>query len=116
MESTVSKKADLYQRNNRVRYVDIARGISIICIILGHLGVSSINRFVFTFHVPVFFLISGYFFDEKSNWKVFTGKKVKTLFWLLNNLQLSKRYFFMHKSLFLNCFIKKFTRTYNFIL
>lgn len=79
MESTVSKKADLYQRNNRVRYVDIARGISIICIILGHLGVSSINRFVFTFHVPVFFLISGYFFDEKSNWKVFTGKKVKTL-------------------------------------
>ena len=39
----------------RLRFVDIAKGISIICIILGHLGIHNITRVVFTFHVPIFF-------------------------------------------------------------
>ena len=42
----------------RLRFVDIAKGISIICIILGHLGIHNITRVVFTFHVPIFFLIA----------------------------------------------------------
>lgn len=40
---------------NRVKYIDIARGIAILCIILGHLGNATINRIVYTFHVPIFF-------------------------------------------------------------
>lgn len=46
--------------------IDIARGIAIICIVLGHLGNPTINRFVYTFHVPIFYLISGYFFREEK--------------------------------------------------
>ena len=45
----------------RIRFIDTARGIAIICIILGHLGSASINRVVYTFHIPLFFLITGYF-------------------------------------------------------
>ena len=42
--------------------VDIAKGIGMLCIIAGHLGRPGINHVVFTFHVPLFFLIGGYFF------------------------------------------------------
>lgn len=44
------------KEKNRVQYFDIARGIAMICIILGHLNNSLINRVVFTFHVPIFSL------------------------------------------------------------
>lgn len=33
-----------------------------LCLIAGHFGNNLITRVVFTFHVPVFFIISGYFF------------------------------------------------------
>ena len=49
---------------NRIQYIDIARGISMVCIVLGHLGEPQINRVVFTFHLPIFFLISGYFLRQ----------------------------------------------------
>lgn len=45
----------------RYRSIDIARGIGILAIIFGHLGVALIVRVVFTFHVPIFYLITGYF-------------------------------------------------------
>lgn len=51
------------KRNNAV---DIARGIAMFSIVLGHLGVFSINRVVFTYHLPIFYLISGFFFHETS--------------------------------------------------
>ena len=49
----------------RLTYIDIARGIAIICIVLGHLGNATINKIVFTFHVPIFFFITGYFTTDK---------------------------------------------------
>ncbi len=64
---------------DRISYLDIAKGISIICIILGHLGKFTITRVVFTFHVPIFFLISGYFIDDKLKIWDFTKKKAKRL-------------------------------------
>lgn len=39
--------------------LDITKGIAMLFIIAGHLGIDIINRFVFTFHVPLFFLLSG---------------------------------------------------------
>lgn len=44
-------------KSTRLQYIDIAKGIAMICIILGHLGNASINRIVFTFHVPIFSLL-----------------------------------------------------------
>lgn len=65
--------------SNRIKYIDIARGIAILCIILGHLGEPQINRIVFTFHVPIYFLITGYFINKKLNIKDFIKSKAKTL-------------------------------------
>ncbi len=51
----------------RLNYIDVAKGISIICIILGHSDNWLIIRVVFTFHVPIFYFISGYFVNEKGS-------------------------------------------------
>lgn len=45
--------------------LDIAKGLAIICVVLGHseeLGVpTSLVKAIFTFHMPLFFIVSGYF-------------------------------------------------------
>lgn len=65
--------------SERVRYFDIAKGIAIFCIIAGHMGNGVINNFVFTFHVPIFFLISGYFLKSNTSLQEFTSKKYRQL-------------------------------------
>ena len=63
---------------NRNRTVDIIRGISILAIIFGHLGVDMIARVVFTFHVPIFFIITGYYI-KPSEFLPFLRKKTYSL-------------------------------------
>ncbi len=48
----------------RIEYIDIVRGFAMLCIIAGHMGNNTIMRIVFTFHVPVFFIISGLFYRQ----------------------------------------------------
>ena len=63
----------------RLDYIDVARGIAMICIILGHLGIPEIDRVVYAFHVPIFFLITGFFTNTKYSKKDFIKKKARTL-------------------------------------
>lgn len=53
--------------NNRIPFIDIARGIAMLCIIAGHFGIISINRIVYTFHVPLFFVLSGFVYSKKAD-------------------------------------------------
>ena len=69
----------MVQNRARIEEFDIAKGISIICVILGHLGIYNINRVVFTFHMPIFFLISGYFISTKDLFKDFREKKFREI-------------------------------------
>ncbi len=64
---------------SRQQCVDIAKGIAIVCIILGHLEIEIINRIVFTFHVPIFYLITGYYVSNKRSIKEFVQNKIRTL-------------------------------------
>lgn len=62
----------------RLAYIDICKGIGMLAIIIGHLGVPSISKFLYTFHVPLFFLISGFFYkDEEGFLKKRTANLVK---------------------------------------
>lgn len=63
---------------NRVNYFDIAKGIGMVCVILGHLSLSAVNMVVFTFHMPLFFIISGYFL-KKQDMKLLVRKKFRQL-------------------------------------
>lgn len=63
----------------RVEWIDVTKGIGIICVILGHLGVEKIDRVVYTFHMPLFFIISGYLLRVDTSWKNFIKQKSKRL-------------------------------------
>ncbi len=65
--------------NSRIEHIDIAKGIAIISVIIGHLGISSVNRFVFTYDLPVFLVVSGYFMNQKHSIKEYTFRKIKAL-------------------------------------
>lgn len=58
-------------KRKRVDWIDIARGIAIICVIVGHsLGTywpNFLAEFIFVFHMPIFFVLSGYLYRPKNN-------------------------------------------------
>ena len=37
------------KKKKRLGYMDIARGIAMLCIIMGHFGIATVNRFVYSF-------------------------------------------------------------------
>lgn len=67
---------------SRTAYIDIARGIGIILLVLGHIitGNSPIFNWIFSFHMPLFFFISGMTASEKqlNNFPAFVVKKLKS--------------------------------------
>lgn len=64
----------------RIEYIDIFKAIGIICMIMGHIGFGGkFNYFIHAFHMPMFFIISGYLYKKTFNTKQFLKKKIKTL-------------------------------------
>lgn len=64
----------------RVEWVDIAKGIGMILVIIGHLSVPYTDLWIYTFHMPLFFFLSGAVFSgAKYRFSVFLKKKVKSL-------------------------------------
>lgn len=63
----------------RINYLDIARGIGILCVIAGHMGIDKITAFVYPFHMPLFFLISGYLLDTCQDMRGYMQKKMRQL-------------------------------------
>lgn len=55
------------ENKKRENYIDLARGIAIIIMIFGHVvHWTPIRRMIYSFHMPVFFILSGYFFKNRS--------------------------------------------------
>lgn len=48
----------------RILWIDVAKGICMLAIIVGHFGIPEVSRVVFAFHIPVFFMLSGYTLSE----------------------------------------------------
>lgn len=73
------------KNEKRIEWIDAARGIGILLVILGHsymvLG-SEANRLILSFHMPLFFFLSG--FCTKNSivdkpWKEYIIGKIQTL-------------------------------------
>jgi fucose 4-O-acetylase-like acetyltransferase len=59
----------------RIGYIDIAKGIGILLVALAHADVSLfspyLHQLIYSFHMPLFFFLSGYFFNpETTFWKL----------------------------------------------
>lgn len=50
-------------RNERIEWIDIAKGIGIILMVLGHLGIPHwLHNWIYSFHMPLFLFLSGLVF------------------------------------------------------
>lgn len=66
--------------STRIGWVDTAKGIGLLCVILGHLNIPVVDTWVYFFHMPLFFFLSGFVFSgRKYDFKTFLGKKFRSL-------------------------------------
>ena len=55
----------LNQREScRLKWIDIAKGIAILCVIIGHSCDGFVRILIYSFHMPLLFIISGYTIKE----------------------------------------------------
>lgn len=67
----------------RDKSIDIAKGIGICLMIIGHMtGMIPIHKFIYQFHMPMFLIFSGYFFNSQkwTNFLPFAKVRFKQLF------------------------------------
>lgn len=64
----------------RLKEIDILRGIAIILIMVGHFyqGYKFVD-YIYIFHVPLFFFISGMCLNINISWREFIKKKIRTI-------------------------------------
>ncbi|MEH7613992.1 acyltransferase family protein, partial [Gottfriedia acidiceleris] len=53
--------------NKRETWIDIAKGLGIILVVIGHSGNEFAHHYFFWFHMPLFFILSGYTFKTLKN-------------------------------------------------
>lgn len=75
-----------HTKANRVPYIDISRFLAIFLVLVGHIVDSdtSIKTVVYSFHMPLFFLLSGMVYKDrddslKNNLQLFFCKKMRTI-------------------------------------
>ena len=59
---------------SRAEWIDVCRGIGIWLVILGHCN-PPFNKYIYSFHMPLFFILSGYLF-KKRNLSIHANKMV----------------------------------------
>lgn len=71
-------------KKSRNNYISIAKAIGIILMVVGHSGCpSAICNFIYLFHMPLFFVCSGYFYKEiadKASLLYFYKKRINGLY------------------------------------
>lgn len=74
MRATLSEK-------KRFDYIDIAKAIGMLTIIWGHVAIGKSVTFVYTFHIPLFFFLSGMVFvkDKYPDFLSFVKRRIQTL-------------------------------------
>lgn len=78
--------------SNRIAWVDVAKGMGIFLIVLGHaLQTGFIRQVIFSFHVPFFFFLAGLTYKREANIFQFLKKKVKGLlipYWIWGTISI----------------------------
>jgi len=68
---------------NRIQYIDIARGIGILLVVLGHNDFALVSPFVYqviySFHMPLFFFLSGFFINPSVGFWEFVKRRFNSL-------------------------------------
>lgn len=62
----------------RDNYIDLLKGIAIFLVVLGYHD-TVLTNYIYSFHMPFFFFISGIFHSNYGSYKKFISKKIKVL-------------------------------------
>ena len=69
--------------SRRIVYIDIAKGIGILLVALAHADISLfspyLHQLIYTFHMPLFFFLSGYFFHADTSFGTLLKKRFHTI-------------------------------------
>jgi fucose 4-O-acetylase-like acetyltransferase len=63
----------------RIGWLDMAKGYGIILVIFAHLDMRKLGDWIYSFHIPLFFFLSGYVFNAKYDFKTILKKKCKSI-------------------------------------
>ena len=63
----------------RIAYLDAAKGCAILSVILSHLWIPELTPFLFSFHLPLFFVLSGYFLKREDNPRIWVCKRARQI-------------------------------------
>lgn len=98
--SSRKKENPVTLTNTRDRGIDIMRAALIILMIVGHTTIDGgLSRFIYSFHMMAFVMVSGYFYNAGHSVRTNITKALKTL---LPYVAFCVLYFFVAKSSFLN--------------
>lgn len=84
----IGNKDFLASKQAREEWIDVIKGFLIFLVVIGHciltisadsILLKAIVIFIYSFHMPLFFIMSGYLFNKKYNFNVFLLKKFKSL-------------------------------------
>ena len=73
------KENSINRQTDRIAWIDIAKGYGILFVIFAHLDVGILGTWIYTFHMPLFFLLSGYVFGLKYDFRTFVNKKIHSI-------------------------------------
>lgn len=81
MEGIIISTQKPIPSTGRVEWVDVAKGVGIVLVVLAYALPKDhvIWQFINQFHMPFFFMISGYLYSTKTSWVKFVVRKIKTL-------------------------------------
>ena len=74
---------DKAKKKERIEWVDICRALAIIFVFLGHWNTLHLHEFAYSFHLKLFFILSGFFAIDcvkKNTFKEYVIKKIKSLY------------------------------------
>lgn len=69
-------------KSNRIEAIDIAKGIGILLMVMGHTGFGGVfDKLIHTFHMPLFFFVSGYFYrpDKTKDFRQYLLRQINLL-------------------------------------
>lgn len=67
--------------DKRIDWIDTARGLGLLCVFVGHLNVPYASAWVYLFHMPLFFFLSGLLYPgcKKYSFSSFAWRRFKSL-------------------------------------
>ena len=74
---------EIMVNSKRILWVDFAKAVAIIMVIMGHaiseysLNFKQLEIIIYSIHIPLFFILSGYTFKVKSDTKTWIIKRIK---------------------------------------